>query len=75
MTQPLNVSFLGLGVMGGAIARHIGQAGHRLTIYNRSSARMEKWQEANPGLAPTYVISNAPESPDFIFAVTALRDG
>ena len=34
MTEPKNVSFLGLGVMGGAIARHIGHAGHRLTIYN-----------------------------------------
>jgi hypothetical protein len=31
--------------------------------------------EADPRLDPTYVVSNAPESPDFIFAVTALRDG
>jgi 3-hydroxyisobutyrate dehydrogenase len=45
------VSFLGLGVMGGAIARHIGQAGHELTIYNRSPGRLDKWQAANPGLA------------------------
>jgi 3-hydroxyisobutyrate dehydrogenase len=47
----MNVSFLGLGVMGGAIARHIGNAGHRLTIFNRSAERLEKWQAANPGLA------------------------
>ena len=51
MTEALNVSFIGLGVMGGAIARHIGQAGHKLTIYNRSVGRAEKWQKANPGLA------------------------
>jgi len=51
MTNPINVSFLGLGVMGGAIARHIGKAGHRLTIYNRSPERAARWQEANPGLA------------------------
>ena len=51
MTTPINVSFLGLGVMGGAIARHIGKAGHRLTIYNRSPERAARWQEANPGLA------------------------
>lgn len=37
--------------MGGAIARHVGTAGHELTIYNRSPERMEKWQAANPGLA------------------------
>lgn len=51
MSEPKHVSFLGLGVMGGAIARHIGNAGHKLTIYNRSPERLAKWQEANPGLA------------------------
>jgi DNA-binding response OmpR family regulator len=32
-------------------------------------------READPRLDPTYVIANAPENPEFIFAVTALRDG
>jgi 3-hydroxyisobutyrate dehydrogenase len=50
MSKKRNVSFLGLGVMGGAIARHIGHAGHDLTIYNRSPERLEAWQAANPGL-------------------------
>ena len=51
MNQPKNVSFLGLGVMGGAMARHIAKAGHHLTIYNRSPERARRWQLANPGLA------------------------
>jgi 3-hydroxyisobutyrate dehydrogenase len=51
MSEKRKVSFLGLGVMGGAIARHIGHAGHELTIYNRSPGRLEAWQAANPGLA------------------------
>ena len=55
----LNVSFLGLGVMGGAIARHIGAAGHQLTIYNRSPERAARWQEANPGLAARVAASPA----------------
>jgi len=59
MTTPINVSFLGLGVMGGAIARHIGNAGHRLTIYNRSPERAARWQEANPGLAARVATSPA----------------
>ena len=59
MTTPINVSFLGLGVMGGAIARHIGKAGHRLTIYNRSPDRAARWQEANPGLAARVATSPA----------------
>lgn len=50
MSETRKVSFLGLGVMGGAIARHIGNAGHELTIYNRSPERLEAWQAANPGL-------------------------
>jgi 3-hydroxyisobutyrate dehydrogenase len=51
MSEASNVSFLGLGVMGGAIARHIGAAGHQLTIYNRTPERAARWQEANPALA------------------------
>ncbi len=51
MSTPINVSFIGLGVMGGAIARHIANAGHRLTIYNRTPARAVQWLAANPGLA------------------------
>jgi len=56
---PRNVSFLGLGVMGGPIARHLGKAGHRLTIYNRSPQRVEGWTEANPGLAVRVATSPA----------------
>ena len=55
----MKVSFLGLGVMGGAIARHIGAAGHQLTIYNRSPARLEAWQAANTGLSPRVAASPA----------------
>lgn len=51
MSERRNVSFLGLGVMGGAIARHLGEAGHHLTVYNRSPGRLNAWLEANAGLA------------------------
>lgn len=57
--NPRNVSFLGLGVMGGPMARHLGEAGHRLTIYNRSPARAAAWLAANPGLAVTVAGSPA----------------
>ncbi|MET0251484.1 MAG: NAD(P)-dependent oxidoreductase [Novosphingobium sp.] len=68
MSEPLNLSFLGLGVMGGPIARHLGNAGHRLTIYNRSPARLVKWQEANPGLE-TRVASTPAEAAEGADAV------
>lgn len=72
MTSMLNVSFLGLGTMGGAIARHIGQAGHRLTVYNRSTARLEHWQKANPGLTPRVASSPADAARDADVVITCV---
>jgi 3-hydroxyisobutyrate dehydrogenase-like beta-hydroxyacid dehydrogenase len=40
---PLSVAFLGLGVMGYPMAGHLARAGHRVTVYNRSSSRAEAW--------------------------------
>ena len=37
------VAFLGLGVMGYPMAGHLAKAGHEVTVYNRSSAKAEKW--------------------------------
>ncbi len=64
MTEPKNISSIGLGVMGGAIARHIGEAGHRLTVYNRSQERLELWQQANPGLSVRVATSPADAAKD-----------
>jgi 3-hydroxyisobutyrate dehydrogenase len=37
------VAFLGLGVMGYPMARHLNQKGHEVTVYNRTTAKAEKW--------------------------------
>ena len=37
------VAFLGLGVMGFPMAGHLAKAGHRVTVYNRSSAKSAAW--------------------------------
>src|ERR687889_1396679 len=37
------VAFLGLGVMGYPMARHLKSKGHDVTVYNRSTAKAEKW--------------------------------
>jgi len=59
MTEPKRVSMIGLGVMGGPIARHIGRAGHELTIYNRSPGRVDTWREAHGDIAVTVARSPA----------------
>ena len=40
---PQSVAFLGLGVMGYPMAGHLARAGHRVTVYNRSSAKALAW--------------------------------
>ena len=37
------VTFLGLGVMGYPMARHIAKAGHSITVYNRTTSKAETW--------------------------------
>ncbi|MDB5716583.1 MAG: 6-phosphogluconate dehydrogenase, NAD-binding [Sphingomonas bacterium] len=43
------ISFIGLGVMGAPMARHLHAAGHQVTVYNRTRARAEVWVAANGG--------------------------
>jgi len=45
------VAFLGLGVMGGPMARHLAQKGHDVTVYNRTHAKAEEWVKAHGGKA------------------------
>ncbi len=76
MTESRNVAFLGLGVMGGAIARHIGAAGHHLTVFNRSPGRLKKWQESNPGLQARVASSpaDAAEGADIVLTCVGNDD-
>ena len=43
------IAFIGLGVMGGPIARHLGAAGHAMTVFNRSRHKTEAWVAAHGG--------------------------
>ncbi len=43
------IAFVGLGVMGAPMARHLAQAGHEVTVYNRTAAKSEAWVTANGG--------------------------
>lgn len=38
-----NVAFLGLGVMGAPMARHLAAAGHQVTVYNRTPDKALAW--------------------------------
>lgn len=77
------IAFLGLGVMGGAMARRLVEAGHRVTVYNRTAARCAPLVEAGAAAATTpreaaagaeIVISIVTDGPD-VEAVLLGADG
>ncbi|MBB1311972.1 MULTISPECIES: NAD(P)-dependent oxidoreductase [Aliivibrio] len=47
--EQINVSFIGLGVMGYPMARHLKNAGFSTTVYNRTEAKAKQWAEDNQG--------------------------
>ncbi|HEX4508439.1 MAG TPA: NAD(P)-dependent oxidoreductase [Burkholderiaceae bacterium] len=48
---PVQVAFLGLGVMGGPMAGHLAAAGHGVTVYNRTAAKAQAWVGKHGGRA------------------------
>ena len=39
----MKVAFIGLGVMGYPMAGHLANAGHSVSVYNRTTAKAQKW--------------------------------
>jgi 3-hydroxyisobutyrate dehydrogenase len=69
----MNVGFIGLGVMGASMAHRLLQAGHRVTVYNRTAGRCQPLVAAGARAAQTprdaaagnaVVISVVTDSPD-----------
>ena len=44
-----NLSFIGLGVMGFPMAGHLAEAGHKVTVYNRSTDKTKNWSSIYGG--------------------------
>jgi 3-hydroxyisobutyrate dehydrogenase len=63
----VKAAFIGLGVMGYPMARHLKAKGHEITVYNRTAAKAEKWVRENGGTtAPTP--RDAAKGQDLVFA-------
>ncbi len=67
------VAFLGLGVMGAPMARHLMAAGHSVTVYNRTTAKAEAWASANGG-AFAATPREAAQGADFVMACVGNDD-
>ena len=67
------VAFLGLGVMGYPMAGHLAKAGHEVTVYNRTTAKAEKWvAEHGGGFAATP--REAADGAEFVMACVGNDD-
>lgn len=67
------VAFLGLGVMGYPMAGHLQAAGHDVTVYNRTTAKAEKWA-AQHGGACAATPREAAQGCDFVMACVGNDD-
>ena len=66
-------AFLGLGVMGYPMAGYLQKAGHDVTVYNRTTAKAEKWVEEYGGSHATTPRAAA-EGADFVMSCVGNDD-
>jgi 3-hydroxyisobutyrate dehydrogenase len=76
-TPARRVAFLGLGVMGYAMAGHLASAGHMVTVYNRTASKSIAWcdeftLETRPKHAETP--RGAAQGADFVFCCVGNDD-
>jgi len=67
------VAFLGLGIMGYPMARHLRAKGHDLTVFNRTTAKAERWVAENGGRTAATPREAAADQ-DFVFACVGNDD-
>ncbi len=68
------VAFIGLGVMGYPMARHLAKkGGHDLTVYNRTASKAEKWVAEHGGRSAT-TPKAAAAGADFAFSCVGNDD-
>ena len=60
------VSFIGLGVMGYPMAGYISKAGHNVTVFNRTTAKADKWLTEYKG-SKAETAAKAADGSDFVF--------
>ena len=65
----MRVGFIGLGAMGGGMARHLVKAGHDVRVWNRTAARVKPLVTAGATQAKT--IAAACEDAAVVFTMVA----
>jgi 3-hydroxyisobutyrate dehydrogenase len=68
-----STAFIGLGTMGFPMAGHLVKAGHQVTVYNRTLAKAQKWQQLHGGQVAA-TPAEAARNADFIFTCVGNDD-
>ena len=71
--EPKTVAFIGLGTMGYPMAGHLSRAGHRVTVYNRTTEKALKWAKEYTGLCAS-TPREAAEDADYVFTCVGNDD-
>jgi 3-hydroxyisobutyrate dehydrogenase len=67
------VAFIGLGVMGFPMAGHLANAGHTVTVYNRTAEKAQQWQDTSKG-STAATPADAAEDAEVIFTCVGNDD-
>jgi 3-hydroxyisobutyrate dehydrogenase len=67
------VAFIGLGVMGFPMARHLKEKGHEVTVYNRTAAKAEEWAKKHGGRVAR-TPAEAAKGQDFVMTMVGNDD-
>ncbi len=63
----MKVAFIGIGIMGGPMAGHLAKAGHTVTVYNRTRAKVQAWAAQHQGMAAD-TPAEAAKGADMVFS-------
>jgi 3-hydroxyisobutyrate dehydrogenase len=69
MNTPLTIGFVGLGVMGVPMARHLGEAGHRVQGFDVAPSALERLREAHTDAQPCRSAREAAHGADVVFTM------
>jgi 3-hydroxyisobutyrate dehydrogenase-like beta-hydroxyacid dehydrogenase len=67
------VAFIGLGVMGFPMARHLKDKGHEVTVYNRTAAKAGDWVKQHGGKSAA-TLAEAAKGQDFVMTMVGNDD-
>ena len=52
-TQPANIGVIGMAVMGSNLARNLARNGHRVAVYNRTTAKVDEFLAGGASVRPS----------------------